>query len=293
MKITNEPVKASLASLTTLVKEFEDAEKRRTSSSRRLTHLAKNRWCKDCEKNFIPRSFELCPICHSENSRLAKDGKTRTCLDCQEKWIFSGDESCPSCGGVNHISAPRDDLYLRQVILPRQIAEEEFYEKELRGVLAAHPIWPWVERVKGAGLTSVGRIIGKTDISRCRNVSKFWAHCGWGLNPDGTPQRKIAGQKINYDDKLQSNCAILGECLLRQKGVFYRYYLAEKQRAVAAGCDQGHSHNRAFRHTIKIFLSLLWEVWRKAEGLEAPEPYAFAILQGHTGRIRPEEMTDK
>ncbi len=47
-------------------------------------------------------------------------------------------------------------------------------------------------------------------------------------------------------------------------------------------------HARAKRKTVKLFLSHLHHVWRKAEGLPVPKPYAIAIL-GHAHFIEPPE----
>lgn len=56
----------------------------------------------------------------------------------------------------------------------------------------------------------------------------------------------------------------------------------------------GHVHMRAQRKMSKLFLSHLWLVWRKAEGLPVSKPYAHAIL-GHaeSGLIDPWDMVEK
>jgi len=48
-----------------------------------------------------------------------------------------------------------------------------------------------------------------------------------------------------------------------------------------------HAKRRAMRKMTKIFLSNLWEEWRKAEGLPVREPYVFDKLEGHTHYINP------
>ena len=177
----------------------------------------------------------------------------------------------------------RDDPYIRQIALPRLIAEEEFYEKELQGMVQGHPAQIWAKEVKGAGLTGISRLIGKIDIIRLDTVSEMWAHCGFGLEPDGTRQRKRAGQRINYDAQLQSNCVMIGESLMKQKGAYYEYYLRQKE--IHSSLPPAHCHNRAFRHMIKLFLSHFWQTWREAEGFPAPSPYAFGILKHPEGHL--------
>lgn len=46
-------------------------------------------------------------------------------------------------------------------------------------------------------------------------------------------------------------------------------------------------HLRASRYAVKLFLAHLWEVWRRAEGLEVVAPYPIAVL-GHAHHIPPE-----
>ena len=56
--------------------------------------------------------------------------------------------------------------------------------------------------------------------------------------------------------------------------------------------SEGHVHNRALRKMIKLFLAHLWQVWRQAEGLPVPEPYALAEL-GHSHYLDPWDFVDR
>lgn len=266
---------------------FEELEKLRRGMETRLSHLQKNRKCLNCNRDWMPRKYEHCPECGSENTRLMK--RQRKCLDCAHVWEPSPLGVCPWCGSGSSEPNPKDDAYIRNIGLPRLRNEEEFYEGQMMKMVKDHPVWPWAEQVKGAGLTSVGRIIGRTDIVRLNTVSEMWAHCGLGLYKDGTRQRKRKGKVIDYDPRLQSYCVMLGESLLKQKGAYYKYY--QKQRLIHAELTPSHSHNRSFRHMIKLFLSHLWQVWREEEGLSAPTPYGFAILKHPEGhQIGPWDM---
>jgi len=263
------------------VKIFEEVEKLRRGCDAKLKHLQNNRRCEDCGKDWMPKKYEPCPECGSKNTRLLK--ARRKCGDCGYVWQPSDIGVCPGCGSASSVANPKDDSYIRQIALPRLRVEEEFYEDRLREMIGDHPVWEWAQQIKGAGLTSVGRIIGRTDIRRLKTVSEMWAHCGWGLYRDGTRQRKRKGEMIDYDPQLQSSCVVLAESLIRQKGSYYDYYLRQKE--INASLTPAWRHNKAFRHMIKLFLSHLWEAWRKAEGLDAPEPYAFAILKHPEGHL--------
>lgn len=195
------------------VKVFEEVEKTRRGCEAKLTHLARNRRCLKCHKDFMPKAYEPCPECGSTNTRLMK--QRRRCVDCGHRWQPSAIGVCPWCGSADSEENPKDDLYMRQVAIPRLRTEENFYEGQLKKMVESHPAWGWASQVKGAGLTTVGRIISKTDIDRVNTVSEMWAHAGFGLEADGTRQRKRAGERITYDAQLQSNCVMLGESLVK------------------------------------------------------------------------------
>lgn len=269
--------------ISSAVKLFEQLEKIRRSSETRLSHLAKNMRCLDCGRDWMPKRFEICPECGSKDTRVMK--VRRKCLACEHTWEPAGPGLCSHCGSANSIASPRTDTYIENIALPRLREEEEFHEAQLLKMVQLHPAWIWAEGVKGAGLTTVGRLIGKTDIERLSTVSAMWAHCGVGLYPDGTRQRKRKGAQLDYDAHLQSNCVILGESLLRAKDSYYDFYLDEKKKW--PGLTDSHRHNRAFRHMIKLFLSHFWEQWRINLGLPAPEPYAFDILKHPKGHLIP------
>jgi len=257
------------------VRIFEEVERIRRSCDIKLKHLAKNRRCLNCGKDWMPKKFEPCPECGSKDNKLMK--KRRKCSKCGYVWEPSDLGVCPWCGSSSSWPNPKDDPYIRKTALPRLVAEEEFYEKNLKGMMKEHPAWIWAKEVRGAGLTGVGRLIGKIDITRLNTVSEMWAHCGFGLEPDGTRQRKRSGQQINYNAQLQSNCVMLGESLIKQKDTYYEYYLSQKE--VHSDLPPGHCHNRAFRHIH------FWQTWREAEGLSAPRPYAFEILKHAEGHL--------
>lgn len=276
--------------ITSAVKVFEEIEKLRRGFEAKLTHLGRNRRCLKCYKDWMPKAYEPCPQCGSQNTRLMR--QRRRCLDCEHVWQPSAIGVCPWCGSPDSEKNPKDDPYVKEVILPRLITEEDFYEDQLKKMVEGHPAWEWPSQVKGAGLTTIGRLIGKIDIARLNTASEMWAHSGFGLEADGTRQRKRAGMKINYDAQLQSNCVILGQSLNYSKDSYYEFYIKEKE--LNSELPPRHAHNRAFRHMIKLFLSHFWQTWREAEGLPAPDPYVFDILKHPSGHlISPGDMVKK
>lgn len=200
-------------SIESAVKIFEEVEKIRRGGEAKLTHLARNRRCLACGRDWMPKAYEPCPECSSSNTKLLK--RRRKCLDCGHVWEPSALGVCPDCGSSASELHPKDDPYVRNVALPRLKGDEDFFEDQLKRMVEDHPAWEWAELVKGTGVTTIGRIIGKTDIKRVNTASEMFAHCGFGLEPDGSRQRKRSGVKINYDPQLQSNCVILGESLMK------------------------------------------------------------------------------
>ena len=150
-----------------------------------------------------------------------------------------------------------------------------------------------------------------------RTISGLWKYAGFDVIEGHAPKR-MAGEKLTYNSQLRSMCWRTGSSLLRAKGKFYEYYVAEKEKYVQkftnAGVkivpaaklpkkngksfegdgfiSEGHIHNMALRKMIKRFLAELWLVWRKAEGLPETMPYAIDQL-GHDSFVSPEEMTDR
>ena len=194
---------------------------------------------------------------------------------------------------------------------------EDYVDDRVAALLKAHPAYSWFSRVKGVGGENIGKVVGLIDIAVATTISALWKFAGYAP-VDGKAEKRQKGAKLHYNSQLRSMSWRLANSLLRAKGKFYDYYLAEKasyqQRFENEGkqivpatqlpkkdgkryepdnmISEGHVHNMALRKMIKLFLALLWLTWREAEGLPTANPYPVEYL-GHNHVITPEELCDR
>ncbi len=82
--------------------------------------------------------------------------------------------------------------------------------------LKKHPISKWLEAQRGCGPTMATVIVASFDIHKADTVSKFWAYSGLGVMPDGRAQRRIKGQKVNYNPWLRTKLVgVLADCFIK------------------------------------------------------------------------------
>lgn len=195
-------------------------------------------------------------------------------------------------------------------------------EKHIDGriaiILTSHPAYDWFSRVKGIGKENIAKVVGMVDIEKANTISSLWKFAGFSVEDGKAPKRVKGGGKLSYNSQLRSMCWRLGSSLLRAKGVFYEYYLQQKDRYMQrfenegvkvapttslpkvggkrteteGYISEGHVHNMALRKMIKLFLACLWLKWRESAGLPITEPYAIGVLK-HDSMIDPENMVDK
>lgn len=272
-------------------RQLEAVKKLRVATEVQNAHLARTRECQFCGTIFSPKSLELCPVCSSRDSKLARNGK-RTCKYCEHTWRPVND-CCPACFSCDSTPSPRQYPIIDKTNASLKKLEDEL-AGEVRRLIRREPVWQdWAKDVKGLGEVTLAKILSKTDFTRVDTVSKFWSHCGYGLDKNGKPQRKVAGETISYDPQLRAACYLMGDILCMQQDAYYQYYVKAKKKALASPevKSPAHANNRAKREMVKLALSHIWEKAREAEGLPAPRPYAFSIL-GHdeSHYIAPEDM---
>ncbi len=208
---------------------------------------------------------------------------------------------------------------------------EETIDKMVSDLLNQHPAYPWFSQIKGVGKENIGKVIGLIDIEKADTISSLWKFAGYAVDPDGHAPRRVKGKKLEYNARLRTMCWRMASSLLRAKGSYYKYYLAQKElleirkknegfsivpasklprkKIAKRGSDgevqikdkreeslhvisEGHIHNMALRKMIKLFLSHLWLVWREEAGLPLTKPYAIDRMK-HNSFIPPYEMVDK
>lgn len=171
---------------------------------------------------------------------------------------------------------------------------EEEIDDEVRKVMIVHPTWPWLKQVRGVGPISSALVVAHIDIERAHSISALWRYAGYGLT-DGKRDRPTPGQKLVYNKTLKTYVYRLITGCIRAGGntdhpqQFDKIYRDAKHGYLTIrGPDSGveepwtllHCELAARRKAAKLFLAMLWQVWREAEGLPLSEPYV-AHAEGH------------
>ncbi len=165
----------------------------------------------------------------------------------------------------------------------RFAAIEKDYEKRVRDELKEIPVAKTLLKGYGAGPLVIAHILQVFDIRKGATVSSLWKFFGY------TPQDS-AGAKGRNPGRGQLRAplyASLSISLIRKDSPYRATYDAHKARVAERTGKSGHG--QALQRTIKLWLSHLWDTWRRAEGLEVTVPYAHNHL-GHDHFISAQEM---
>lgn len=112
------------------------------------------------------------------------------------------------------------------------------------------------------------------------------------------PRPRAGGGKITYHPGLRRALFLLATSFVRVGGFYRGHYDSYKERLRAQHMNSeewpAHRLDASARwHTIKLFLSHLWEKWLEAEGKPMyKRPYVLDVL-GHQTYIAPPVSTDK
>ena len=174
--------------------------------------------------------------------------------------------------------------------------------EKLGSLAQEHQLWTdFLKRVKGIGPTLAGLLICVSgDIEMVNSVSGFWKSFGLLVGEDGKIKKMEKGQQgtIGYGPARKMRGWIrvsIFKVGSQHGGFFYDYYTKKfnRYKLERPEWDEGHCRGAAIVKMHKIFLSLCYEVWRKARGLEFREPYILAIEGSpHSHRIRPEDAME-
>ena len=80
----------------------------------------------------------------------------------------------------------------------RAFEDEESAAAALRGVIEQHPVWPWLDDIKGIGHLLAARLLSRLDITRARTPSAFWAYCGLATIPGVAYRCERCGLEVAY-----------------------------------------------------------------------------------------------
>jgi hypothetical protein len=193
---------------------------------------------------------------------------------------------------------------------------ENWLNYKLEEIIEIHPAHPWFSKVRGIGGINIGKVICLIEIEKCPTISSLWRYA-IGAPIGGVVEKRKKGEKLHYNQMLKTMCWRLGKSLIRANGKYADFYRSEKTKIIVRFQEKGsrvipsaklpqvkgkkvekdgkialgHVDQMAMRKMIKLFLSHLWLVWRRAVDLPISEPYAFAHL-GHDGYIAPEDMIE-
>lgn len=170
------------------------------------------------------------------------------------------------------------------------------YEKEIKKLIEnnGYPIWEWLKNIKGISYNTAAKLISYIDIKNTPTISALWRYCG--LDASHIKRTRKISQK---EAKMFGNpylkkemMGILADNFIKQRTPVYRKIYDDEKRKEQARTDENkpkskmHIHLRAKRVMAKIFLSHLWQEWRRLEKLPVTEPYSLAILK-HEHKIEP------
>jgi hypothetical protein len=143
-------------------------------------------------------------------------------------------------------------------------------EKRLETLAQQSPVAEWAKPVRGLGLLSIAAIIGEAgDLSNYPKKGHLWKRMGLALMPDGTRQRRIAGDKAiehGYSPSRRSVMWTIGDVMVKVGDTYRQIYLDRKEyeRERLPDAKPIVLHRRAQRYMEKRLLRDLWKAWREA-----------------------------
>jgi len=164
-------------------------------------------------------------------------------------------------------------------------------EEQIERTVAELPEWcEWAKHVPGVGKISLGKLLGLTGNPAARELfSSYARHCGVAVI-NGRIEKPQRGHHRPYNALAKSQLWLIVSCVLRaypKSPNLYGeiYYLSrEKFRNKHPDWTDMHVHLASVLRTARLFLSHLWEVSRRTQGLPVREPYPMEYF-GHVVKI--------
>lgn len=166
---------------------------------------------------------------------------------------------------------------------------ENELDDDIRGIVEGEELVECMTAVKGVAEILAAQVISMIDIERADTVSALWRYAGYGVI-NGEREKKTKGETLHYNQRLKTSCYKVGSSFLRCGSPYRQIYDNSKEYYEINRKDWNklHRHRAAMRKMIKVWLSHLWEVWRKLEGLPVRNIYAQDKL-GHNHYIKPQD----
>jgi hypothetical protein len=146
---------------------------------------------------------------------------------------------------------------------------EKIFKGKLKIEVRKTEEWKWMKKVPGLREVTASLLLGKVDIRKCDTVSSLWRYLGY-YDPKG---KRNPGKGRMFRSALYSG---VGNYMMRKSGHYRQDY--ERYRKNFEDKNVKGAHGKAIHRATKLWLSHLWETWRKMEGLETGSPYAQQIL---------------
>lgn len=162
-------------------------------------------------------------------------------------------------------------------------------DKDIKRSVENEEIFQYMKPIKGLGPLLSAKLISMIDIKRPNTVSALWRYAGLGVVKDengvGHAERRVKGEPLHYNMKLKSTMFLVVSSFLKSNSPYRVVYDRTKERYKQIRPDWPlmRIHRTAMRKTAQVFLSHLYEVWRKLEGLSVRPLYVHEYLKdaGH------------
>jgi hypothetical protein len=207
---------------------------------------------------------------------------------------------------------------------------EEIYSKfdtvkrRMSREIEKHPLWERMGFIKGLSSYNMAIIM-----SQIKNINRFGvpsALCVYAgiasIGGHAITKAKIKDIKEvsaehgkdfkGFNTGLSGRLFVLSDCFFRSRGFFYEYYLRLKERLYKQAINDGRTvqredgvlimkgknnhplkawaHANARRRTLRVFLHILWQEWRKVNNLLVDKKSYAVDYLGHRQYITIEDV---